>query len=180
MKMATLLIVRKLINANKKLVDEQGRLVNHSGRLVNDAGHLIDRDGKRVNVDGFLIDKTGEPLDANGKVARDQTSAVKGNNEPHAQLLPPTIRQKALDWKNKIPPPANSPKLAMTDVIARMMDAEKMVKNGIIPSSPSAALLSAAISAGSAGVVSAPINIAAYAGLYAAAEQIKAATCLYQ
>ncbi len=167
----------KLINANKQLVDEQGRLVNHSGRLVNDSGHLIDKDGKRVNIDGVLIDKTGRPLDKNGKVARDQTNAVKGNNEPHVQLLPSTIRQKALDWKNKIPPPASPPKLAMTDVITRMMDAEKMVKNGIIPSSPSAAVVArdAAISAGITGVVSAPINIAAYAGSTAAAEQIKAA-----
>lgn len=166
----------KLINEKNQLVDTQGRLVDHSGRLVNTEGHLVDRDGKRVNREGFLIDSTGRPLDKNGKVARDKASAVKGNNEPHEHLLPPTISQKVLDWKNKVPAPAATPKMTIAEATTRMMNAEKMVKSGVIPSSPSAARVArdAAISAGITGVVSAPINIGAYAGSTAASEQIKA------
>lgn len=167
----------KLVNEKGSLVDTQGRLVNHAGRLVNTEGHLIDRDGKRVNVDGVLIDKTGRPLDKDGKVARDQASAAKGNNEPHEQLLAPSLKQKALEWRGKVTPPPAPPKLTIADVTSRMMDAEKMVKNGIIESSPPAARVArdAAISAGVTGVVSAPINIASYAGSTATAESIKAA-----
>ncbi|PIB52270.1 hypothetical protein AOA57_01645 [Pseudomonas sp. 2588-5] len=137
---------------------------------------MVDRDGKRVNREGFLIDSTGRPLDKNGKVARDKASAVKGNNEPHEHLLPPTISQKVLDWKNKVPAPAATPKMTIAEATTRMMNAEKMVKSGVIPSSPSAARVArdAAISAGITGVVSAPINIGAYAGSTAASEQIKA------
>ncbi|MGY1951230.1 hypothetical protein [Pseudomonas pergaminensis] len=166
----------KLINEKNQLVDTQGRLVDHSGRLVNTEGHLVDRDGKRVNREGFLIDSTGRPLDKDGKVARDKASAVKGNNEPHEHLLPPTISQKVLDWKNKVPAPAATPKMTIAEATTRMMNAEKMVKSGVIPSSPSAARVArdAAISAGITGVVSAPINIGAYAGSTAASEQIKA------
>lgn len=166
----------KLTNEKNQLVDTQGRLVDHSGRLVNTEGHLVDRDGKRVNREGVLIDSTGRPLDKNGKVARDQASGVKGNNEPHEQLLPPNINQKILDWKNKIPAPAATPKMTVAEATTRMMNAEKMVKSGVIPSSPSAARVArdAAISAGITGVVSAPINIGAYAGSTAASEQIKA------
>ncbi|MCK6187915.1 DUF3659 domain-containing protein [Pseudomonas sp. EYE_354] len=167
----------KLINDKGHLIDNQGRLVNGTGRLVNADGHLIDRDGKLVNRDGVLVDKVGRPLDKDGKIARDKTSAVKGNNEAHEQLLPPSITQQMIDWKNKIPKPVSPPKMTIAEATARMMDAEKMIKSGVIPSSPSAAQVArdAAISAGITGVVSAPINIAAYAGSTAASEQIKAA-----
>jgi hypothetical protein len=166
----------KLVNEKNQLVDPQGRLIDHSGRLVSAEGHLVDRDGKRVNREGFLIDRTGRLLDKNGKVARDQSSAVKGNNEPHVQLLPPKINQKILDWKNKVPAPAATPKMTIAEATTRMMNAEKMVKSGVIPSSPSVAHVArdAAISAGITGIVSAPINIGAYAGSTAASEQIKA------
>ncbi|WLH67881.1 hypothetical protein [Pseudomonas sp. FP2309] len=166
----------KLINDKGHLVDVQGRLVNASGRLVNTEGHLIDRDGKLVNREGFLVDKAGRPLDKDGKIARDKASMVKGNNEAHEQLLPPKITQQVIDWKNKAPKPVSLPKMTIADATARMMDAEKMVKAGVIPSSPSAARVArdSAISAGITGVVSAPINIAAYAGSTAASEQIKA------
>ncbi|MFN3357907.1 MAG: hypothetical protein ACK418_18125 [Pseudomonas sp.] len=166
----------KLINDKGNLVDIQGRLVNTSGRLVNTEGHLVDRDGKLVNREGILVDKVGRPLDKDGKIARDKTSAARGNNEAHEQLLPPKITQQVIDWKNKAPKPVSPPKMTIADATTRMMDAEKMVKAGVIPSSPSAALVArdAAISAGITGVVSAPINIAAYTRSTAASEQIKA------
>lgn len=166
----------KLVNEKGSLVDTQGRLVNNNGRLVNTDGHLIDKDGKRVNNEGVLIDRTGRPLDKNGKVARDQASAAKGNNEPHEQLLAPGLKQKALEWRGKVTPPPAPPKLTVADAVTRMVDADKMVKKGVINTSPSAAKVArdAAISAGVTGVVSAPINIASYAGSTAAAEQIKA------
>lgn len=166
----------KLVNDKGHLVDHQGRLVNTSGRLVNTEGHLVDRDGKLVNREGVLVDKIGRPLDKDGKVARDRLNAAKGNNEPHEQLLPPKITQQIIDWKNKAPKPISPPKMTIAEAMTRMMDAEKMVKTGIISSSPSAAHVArdSAISAGITGVVSAPLNIGAYAGSTAASEQIKA------
>lgn len=163
----------KLINDKGKLVDTQDRLVNHAGRLIDPKGHLIDKDGKPVNREGYLIDKYQRPLDKDGKVARNLASAVKGNNEPHPQLLPPALMKK---WLDKIPDPAAPPKLTISEVVTRMTDADKMVKAGIISTSPSGASVArdALISSAITGLVSAPINIGAYAGSTAAAEKIKA------
>ncbi len=164
------------INDKGHLIDAQGRLVNPVGRLVNTEGHLIDRDGKRVNRDGILVDKTGRPLDKDGKVARDKTSAAKGNNEPHEQLLPPKLTQRMLEWKNKAPTTPGPPKMTIAEATTRMVDATKFVKDGIIPSSPSAGIIArdAAISAVVTGVISAPLNIGTYAGSTSASERIKA------
>jgi adhesin HecA-like repeat protein len=163
----------KLINDKGKLVDTQDRLVNHSGRLIDPKGQLIDKDGKPVNREGYLIDKYKRPLDKDGKVARDLASAAKGNNEPHAQLLPPALMKK---WLGKIPDPVAPQKLTISEVVTRMTDADKMVKAGIISTSPSGASVArdALISSAITGLVSAPINIGAYAGSTAAAEKIKA------
>ncbi|WP_395610389.1 hypothetical protein [Pseudomonas sp. B22129] len=166
----------KLVNDANHLVDENGRLVNSAGRLVDVKGQLVDRDGKLVNREGYLVDKIGRPLDKNGRVALDLTSAVKGNNEPHPQLFPPKITAGIAQWQGKVPPPAPTPTLTIPEAVARMADAHSMVKAGIIPVAPSAANIArdAAISSAITGVISAPLNIAAYAGSTASAEKIKA------
>ncbi|WP_448654068.1 hypothetical protein ACSHWC_14495 [Pseudomonas fluorescens] len=166
----------KLINDKGHLVDTQGRLVNYSGRLVDPNGKMIDKEGRLVNKEGILIDKTGRPLDKDGKVARDLASAAKGNNEPHEQLLGPVIHKNVNKWVGKIPEPVAPPKLTIAEAVTRVSDADKMVKAGVISKSPSAASVArdAAISSAITGIVSAPINIGAYAGSTAAAERIKA------
>ncbi|WP_124402022.1 hypothetical protein [Pseudomonas synxantha] len=166
----------KPINDKGHLIDSENRLVNPQGRLVNAEGHLIDRDGKRVDKEGFLVDKIGRPLDKNGKVARDKASAAKGNNEAHKDVHTPTANPHVSNWLNKAPTPPSQPKMTVADAVIRLQDATSLVKNGVISSSPSAAATAreAAISAGITGLVSAPINIASYAGSTAAGEQIKA------
>ncbi|SDR85972.1 hypothetical protein SAMN04490205_0671 [Pseudomonas trivialis] len=167
----------RLINDAGRPVDTQGRLVNRDGRLVDPKGQLIDKDGKLVNKEGILIDKIGRPLDKEGKVARDLSSAAKGNNEPHEQLFPASVLKGVKAWQREIPAPEAAPKLTIAEVVTRMSDADKMVKAGIISTSPSGAAVArdAAIGAAVTGLVSAPINIGAYAGSTAAAEKIKAA-----
>lgn len=166
----------KLINDAGHLVDTQGRLTNHSGRLVDPKGQLIDKDGKPVNREGFLIDKTGRPLDKDGKVARSLASAAKGNNESHTDFLPKTVLQGVKKWQGAIPAPVPTPKLTIAEAVTRLSDADKMVKAGVISKSLSGATVArdAAIGAAVTGLVSAPINIGAYAGSTAAAERIKA------
>ncbi|WP_338478613.1 hypothetical protein VRB67_21025 [Pseudomonas trivialis] len=166
----------KLINEAGRPVDTQGRLVNRDGRLVDPKGQLIDKDGKFVNKEGILIDKIGRPLDKDGKVARDLSSAAKGNNEPHEQLFPASVLKGVKKWQKEIPAPAAAPKLTIAEAVTRMSDADKMVKAGVISTSPSGAAVArdAAIGAAVTGLVSAPINIGAYAGSTAAAERIKA------
>lgn len=165
----------KLVNENGKLVDSQGRLVNPVGRLINEKGHYIDKDSKLVNKEGVLVDKTGRPLDKDGKVARDRQSAAKGNNEPHESLLPPHIKTQISRWQGK-EPPASPSKLTVAEVSERLINAEKLVKSGVISSTPGAAQVArdSAIGALVTGVISAPINVAAYSGSAATGEAIKA------
>lgn len=63
----------------------------------------------------------------------------------------------------------------VAEAAKRVLDADRLVKAGVIDTGPSALRVArdAAISAGITGMVSAPINVAAYAGSVAAGEKIK-------
>ncbi|WP_256677467.1 hypothetical protein [Pseudomonas sp. L13] len=63
----------------------------------------------------------------------------------------------------------------MADVTQRLLDADRLVKAGVISTSPSTGKMikDAFITAGVNGMVSAPINVGAYAGSVAAGEAIK-------
>ncbi len=63
----------------------------------------------------------------------------------------------------------------MADVTQRLLDADRLVKAGVISTSPSTGKMvkDAFINAGVNGMVSAPINVGAYAGSVAAGEAIK-------
>lgn len=69
----------------------------------------------------------------------------------------------------------DSPKVSMADVTQRLLDADRLVKAGVISTSPSTSktVKDAFINAGVNGMVSAPINVGAYAGSVAAGEAIK-------
>ncbi|WP_427129520.1 hypothetical protein [Pseudomonas kitaguniensis] len=166
----------KAVNDAGHLIDAQGRTVNTFGRVIDDKGHYIDNDKKLVNKEGFLVDNIGRALDKDGKLARDQASAVKGNNEPHPDLLPPALTKQVYSWQGKVQPPASPPKATVAEVAVRLSDAEKLFKSGVISPSASASLIArdAGISAGVTGLVSAPINVAAYSGSVAVGEAIKA------
>lgn len=71
--------------------------------------------------------------------------------------------------------PLDPPTVSVADVTQRLMDADKLVKAGVISTSPSTGKVvkDAFITAGVNGVVSAPINVGAYAGSVAAGEAIK-------
>ena len=71
--------------------------------------------------------------------------------------------------------PAESPKVSVADVTQRLLDADRLVKAGVISTSPSTGKMvkDAFINAGINGMVSAPINVGAYAGSVAAGEAIK-------
>lgn len=65
--------------------------------------------------------------------------------------------------------------ISVAEAAKRIIDAEKLVKAGVIATGPNASRVArdAFISAGITGMVSAPINVAAYAGSVAAGEKIK-------
>ncbi|RFD34316.1 hypothetical protein CER19_00655 [Pseudomonas sp. GL93] len=71
--------------------------------------------------------------------------------------------------------PEESPKVSVADVTQRLLDADRLVKAGVISTSPSTGKMvkDAFINAGVNGMVSAPINVGAYAGSVAAGEAIK-------
>lgn len=166
-----------LVNNDGHLVDGKDRLINPAGRLVNTKGEYVDRDQRVVNKEGYLIDAQKRPLDKDGKVARDMTTAVKGNNEPHESLFTPGLKKKIHSWQGKDPASDSPKKSTVAEVAQRMTDADKLIKSGVIPKSPGAAQIArdAGISAGITGVVSAPISVAAYSGSVYAGEAIKAA-----
>ncbi|WP_026067344.1 hypothetical protein [Pseudomonas fluorescens] len=66
--------------------------------------------------------------------------------------------------------------MSVADAAKRLIDADKLVKAGVIPTAPKASRVArdAFISAGITGMVSAPINVASYAGSVATGESIKA------
>lgn len=66
--------------------------------------------------------------------------------------------------------------ITVADATKRLIDAESLVKAGVISTGPNASRVArdAFISAGITGLVSAPINVAAYAGSAATGEAIKA------
>ncbi|WP_248751126.1 hypothetical protein [Pseudomonas sp. MWU15-20650] len=65
--------------------------------------------------------------------------------------------------------------LSVAEAAKRLIDAESLVKSGVIATGPSASRVArdAFISAGITGLVSAPANVAAYAGSVATGEAIK-------
>jgi len=69
-----------------------------------------------------------------------------------------------------------SPKISVAEAAKRLIDADSLVKAGVISTAPKAGQVArdAFISAGITGMVSAPINVAAYAGSVATGEAIKA------
>ncbi len=69
-----------------------------------------------------------------------------------------------------------SPKMSVAEAAKRLIDADSLVKAGVISTAPKAGQVArdAFISAGITGIVSAPINVAAYAGSVTAGESIKA------
>ncbi|MBK3431492.1 hypothetical protein JJD73_06805 [Pseudomonas fluorescens] len=71
--------------------------------------------------------------------------------------------------------PVEPPKISVADVTQRLLDADRLVKAGVISTSPSTGktIKDAFINAGVNGIVSAPINVGAYAGSVAAGEAIK-------
>lgn len=166
----------KLVNDDGRLVDNKDRLINSAGRLINTKGDYVDKDQKLVNKEGYLIDAQKRPLDKDGKVARDMTTAVKGNNEPHENLFSPGLKKKIHNWQGKDPASDSPKKSTVGEVAQRMADADKLIKSGVIAKSPGAAQIAreAGISAGITGVVSAPINVAAYSASALAGEAIKA------
>lgn len=66
--------------------------------------------------------------------------------------------------------------ISVAEATKRLIDAESLVKSGVISTGPNASRVArdAFISAGITGLVSAPINVGAYAGSVAAGESIKA------
>ncbi|MBN2974564.1 hypothetical protein JWR99_00560 [Pseudomonas sp. MAFF 301381] len=66
--------------------------------------------------------------------------------------------------------------ISVADAAKRLIDADKLVKAGVISTAPNASRVArdAFISAGITGIVSAPINVASYAGSVATGESIKA------
>jgi hypothetical protein len=69
-----------------------------------------------------------------------------------------------------------TPKISVAEAAKRLIDADSLVKAGVISSAPKASQVArdAFISAGITGIVSAPVNVGAYAGSVAAGESIKA------
>lgn len=69
-----------------------------------------------------------------------------------------------------------SPKISVAEAAKRLIDADSLVKAGVISTAPKASQVArdAFISAGITGMVSAPINVGAYAGSVATGEAIKA------
>ncbi|WLH84131.1 hypothetical protein [Pseudomonas sp. FP2338] len=65
--------------------------------------------------------------------------------------------------------------ISVAEAAKRVIDADSLVKSGVISTGPNALRVArdAAISAGITGLVSAPINVGAYAGSVAAGEKIK-------
>lgn len=66
--------------------------------------------------------------------------------------------------------------ISVADAAKRLIDADKLIKAGVISTAPNASRVArdAFISAGITGMVSAPINVASYAGSVATGESIKA------
>ena len=69
-----------------------------------------------------------------------------------------------------------TPSISVAEAAKRLIDADSLVKAGVISSGPKASQVArdAFISAGITGMVSAPVNVAAYAGSVATGEAIKA------
>ena len=66
--------------------------------------------------------------------------------------------------------------MTVAEATKRLIDAQSLVKSGVIETGPKASRVArdAFISAGISGLVSAPVNVAAYAGSVATGEKIKA------
>ena len=172
----------KPINAAGHLINEFNQRINPQGYAINDQHHLIDKQNRLVNKDHYLVDSLDRPLNKKGKVARSMASAVKGDVAPPVGQVIPSANNAIIKWskqilggnpanKSEIPPIKN-----LAELTLRMMDAEKLIKSGVIPSSPGVknVALEAATNAAISGVVSAPISVGAYGASTAWGESIKA------
>lgn len=107
------------------------------------------------------------------------TSANAGSSsQSTANKLQDVLNRKPQTAPRDGPPsvtPEGSPKVSVADVTQRLLDADRLVKAGVISTSPSTSktVKDAFINAGVNGIVSAPINVGAYAGSVAAGETIK-------
>lgn len=172
----------KPINAAGHLINEFNQRINPQGYAINNQHHLIDKQNRLVNKDHYLVDALDRPLNKKGNVARSIESAVKGDVAPPVGQVIPSANNAIIKWSKQISggSPANKSEIPpiknLAELTQRMMDAEKMIKSGVIPSSPGVknVALEAATNAAISGVVSAPISVGAYGASTAWGESIKA------
>ncbi|MBP1126300.1 MULTISPECIES: hypothetical protein [Pseudomonas] len=178
----TLNVQGKPINASGHLINEFNQRINAQGYAINDQHHLIDKQNRPVNKDQYLVDPVGRPLDKKGNVARSMETAVKGDVAPPVGQVTVSASNAFAKWKKKsaASKPAEGSQTLLTKNMAeltqRMMDAEKLVKTGVIPKSPGIKNVAAeaATNAAISGLVSAPISVGAYGASTSWGESIKA------
>lgn len=172
----------KPINASGHLINDFNQRVNAQGRAINDQHHLVDKQNRLVNKDNILVDPLDRPLDKNGKLARSMDAAAKGDVAPPVGQVIPAVKHAFFKWKD-VAGEGNA--VAKTDLpvvknvaelTQRMIDAEKMIKAGVVSTSPGLKRVvgEAAASAAVSGLVSAPISVGAYGASTAWGESIKA------
>lgn len=106
--------------------------------------------------------KPGQHPPVDGFKGAGQTVIVANKIKANDDLLMAGLRKQA--------------PISVAEATKRLIDAESLVKSGVIATGPNASRVArdAFISAGITGLVSAPINVAAYAGSVATGETIKA------
>lgn len=108
--------------------------------------------------------KPGSALTPSGSTFKDVGQTVIHANKVKAndELIMANLRKQA--------------PISVAEATKRLIDAESLVKAGVISTGPTASRVArdAFISAGITGLVSAPVNVAAYAGSVATGESIKA------
>ena len=106
--------------------------------------------------------KPGQHPPVDGFKGAGQTVIVANKIKANDDLLMAGLRKQA--------------PISVAEATKRLIDAESLVKSGVIATGPNASRVArdAFISAGITGLVSAPINVAAYAGSVATGEAIKA------
>ncbi|WP_338508058.1 hypothetical protein [Pseudomonas poae] len=143
---------------------------------------MIDKQNRLVNKDQYLVDSVGRPLDKKGNVARSMETAVKGDVALPVGRVVASANHAFAKWnkkaavgktneKSEVPPIKN-----LAELTQRMMDAEKLIKAGVIPKSPGVKHVAAeaATNAAISGLVSAPISVGAYGASTSWGESIKA------
>lgn len=172
----------KPINASGHLINEFNQRINPQGYAINDQHHLIDKQNRLVNKDQYLVDSVGRPLDKKGNVARSMETAVKGDVALPVGRVVASANHAFAKWNKKAAVGKTSEKSEMppiknlAELTQRMMDAEKLIKAGVIPKSPGVKHVAAeaATNAAISGLVSAPISVGAYGASTSWGESIKA------